>query len=146
MKVAEYKGYTIEFYEPVGTFGIADINGYHETYGAAKAKIDRLVKAEVKGKFPIEVVTSELHLGTITSYNDEEKAARVTTNGRKVKEELIDFRNRPKYYKANEANRKLVHESDDLGNQIAELNKRQRDLTTKLTEPITAENICTLTT
>ena len=139
MKIAEYKGYTIEFYEPVGTFWIADINGSHETYAATKAKIDKLVKSEVKGNFPIEVVTQDFRTGSITSYNSEDKQAWATVNGRRGKDKLVDYAGKPRFYAANENNMQLVGQYNDLQSQLAELNKRCRELEKRLTEPITFE-------
>jgi len=140
MKVAEYKGYTIEFHENTGEFSITTVNGSYATYAAVKTKIDKVVKAEVKGNFPIDVVTSGFKKGTITSYNAEEKKAwvSVVSEGRQ-KNSLTDYAGNPRFYKASEVNLKLADEYKTLSDQITELNKRQRNLTTQLTEPITFE-------
>jgi len=139
IKIAEYKGYNIEFHEAIGEFYIDNVKGTFATYAATKTKIDRLVKSEVKGKFPIEVVTRSFGTGSITSYNSEDKQAWSTINGRRGKDNMVDYAGEPRFYAANENNLQLLGQYNDLQSQLAELNKRCRELEKRLTEPITFE-------
>jgi len=142
MKVADYKGYEIGFYDGSGQFSVEGIAGWFDTYKQATTKIDAIIKAEVKDNFPIDVVISSMKVGKITSYNKLEKAAWFTPDekggGReRSKERLTGYSGKPCFYKANENNLQIVKHYTKLSNEISKLNKEQRDLEKQLTEPIT---------
>ena len=143
MKVADYKGYEIEFYETSGEFGIKDISGWFPKFKDATAKIDRVVKAEVKENFPIDAITSSMKTGKITSYNKVEETAWFTPDktdrfGReRGKERTTDYSGKPRFYKATPSNLEIVRQYDELIKNISELSDKQRQLEKELTEPIT---------
>ena len=87
----------------------------------------------------IEVVTRSFGTGSITSYNSEDKQAWSTINGRRGKDNMVDYAGEPRFYAANENNLQLLGQYNDLQSQLAELNKRCCELEKRLTEPITFE-------
>ena len=140
MKVAEYKGYEIEFGDWGGQFNIKGISGWFEKYKDATAKIDRVVKAEVKENFPVDVVSSSMKVGKITSYNKAEQDAWFSPEGgSRGKERLMGYDKKPRFYNANEANLNLVKKYKGVEKTINQLSDDQRHLEKQLTEPISFE-------
>ncbi len=138
MKVAEYKGYEIEFYDGCGQFGIKDISGWFDKFKDATAKIDRVIKAEVKDNFPIDVVKSSMIIGKITSYNKIEQDVWFSSEGgRRGKERIVSYSGKPQFYKANDNNLTLTKRYKELSEAIAKINKEMARLEKGLTEPIT---------
>ena len=138
MKVADYKGYTIQFYDHTGGFCVDGISGYFLKYKDATAKIDRVVKAEVKENFPIDVVTTSMKVGKLTSYNKIEQDAWVSfEGGSRSKEKIVNYSGNPKFYKASESNLQLVSKYKKIETIISRLSNEQRKLEKELTEPIT---------
>lgn len=138
MKVADYKGYEIEFIQD--GFSIKGISGWFERYKDATTKIDRVLKAEVRENFPMDVVCKSMKAGKITSYNKLEKEAWFRwEGGRLVKERIIDHRGKSRFYKANEYNLACVKRYVELEEAISKLNNVQVQLEGGLTEPIMFE-------
>jgi len=137
MKVATYKGYDIEFEDWRGYFTINGISGSFDKYKSATAKIDIVSKAEVKKNFPIDVISSDMKVGKLTSYNKVEKDAWFSPDkGRRGKECLVGYSGVARFFAANSNNLSAVHKYHELSNEIARLNKEQRKLEEALTEPI----------
>ena len=138
MKVADYKGYEIEFVEYQGQFQINGISGWFERYKDATTKVDRVIKAEVKTNFPIDVVSSSMRVGKITSYNKVEHDAWFSIqDGSRTKDEITNYSGKPRFYKANVTNLKLATKYKELSITIGQLSNEQRKLEKELTEPIT---------
>jgi hypothetical protein len=138
MKVADYKGYEIEFIQE--QFSIKGISGWFDRYKDAISKIDRVLKAEVKANFPMDAVSNSMKAGKITSYNKLEKEAWFSPeNDSRGKERIVDYRGQSRFYKANDNNLTLVKRYAELSDAIAKLNKEQVQLEKGLTEPITFE-------
>lgn len=138
MKVADYKGYEIRFYDHTGDFDIEGISGFFQKYKDATTKIDRVIKAEVKDNFPIDVVCSSMKVGKITSYNKIEQDAWFSPEGgSRGKDRITGYSGKPRFYKANETNLKLCAKCKELSITISQLSNEQRKLEKELTEPIT---------
>jgi len=135
MIISDYKGYEIEFIQE--QFSIKGISGWFDRYKDATAKIDRVLKAEVRENFPMDVVSSSMKVGKITSYNKlQEEAWFSPENGSRGKERIVDYRSQPRFYKANESNLSFVKKYAELSEAISKLNNEQRQLERGLTEPI----------
>jgi len=146
MEIGEYKGYTIEFSTTHGEFEITGVSGFYDTYKKTTDKIDRLVKAEVKGKFPIQVIKSSFVLGNITSYNSETNEAWFTyinTNGesRRGKERPIKFSGEPNFFSTNEHNLKLLERHRELTKENQRIRNEMQELEKQLTDPICFEDL-----
>ena len=137
MEVANYKGYKIEFVEFAGQFQVKEISGRFDKFKDATAKIDRVIKAEVKENFPIDVVSSSMKVGKITSYNKVEKEAWFSPeSGSRGRERIIDYSGNSRFYKPNENNLAFAKRYKELSDAIGKLSNEQRTLEKKLTEPI----------
>ena len=140
MKVAEYKGHEIEFWDGAGQFQIKGISGWFDKFKDAIAKIDRVIKAEVKDNFPIDVVSSSMKVGKITSYNKIEQDAWFSPEGgSRGKERIVNYSGKPQFYKANGNNLTLARRYKELSEAIGKLNKEQHGIGKGLTEPVTFE-------
>lgn len=138
MKVAEHKGYEIDFTEISGKFSINGIAGSFEIYKDATAKIDRVVKAETKENYLIVAIRSNMKSGKITSYNNEQKEVWFTADeGSRSKERVIDYMGKPNFYQVNENNLKVIKEYLELEKFVRQLTQQQRNLEKQLTDPIT---------
>jgi len=141
MKVAEYKGYEIGFYEHSGQFSIEGIEGWFDKFKDATDRIDRVLKAESKEGCPIDVVISHMKTGKVTSYNKFEKTAWFTpdekTGRERTKERMADYAHNPRFYKPNEHNLQAIRMYAGLTSEIAKMENEKRNLEKSLTEPIT---------
>jgi len=142
MKVATYKGYDIEFEDWRGEFIINGISGYFDRYKNATAKIDLVVKAESKKDFPIDVVTSSMQIGKITSYNIVEKTAWFSPDkGRRSRVRLVSYSSKAMFFTANSNNLLATQRHHELANEISQLNAEQMKLEESLTEPLVLDMV-----
>ncbi len=142
MKVKDYKGYEIYLSEYDGLFSIKDTDCLAtDTLKKAEGHIDNLIKAESKGRFPIDVINISFERGKITSYNTMEKRCWFTSeNGSRIKNKITLWGNngdRPRFYNVNENNLALIKKYKELQNSINKLTDERSTLGGLLTEPVT---------
>jgi len=137
MEISTYRGYKITFEDWRGEFAIENVSGNYEKYKEATAKVDRLIKAESKEGFPMNVITGSMIAGKITSINREEDAAWFTNvKGDREKKRLTQYNYKPNFYQVNEENLALVKRYNEIGASINRLQTEREQLPKQLTEPI----------
>jgi hypothetical protein len=140
MKIADYKGYEIEFIEGSGEFYIKNINGNYDKYSIATAKIDRLVSAERTEGFPLEVISNDMVKGKITSFNREEYKVWFTSDkGERSKCEIRDWKHNPHFYKPTASNLSILKRHSEIKIAISKLYQEQSQLEKQFTDPISFE-------
>lgn len=134
--IAEYKGYTIKFGGLNAQFvGKGELpTGWFDTYKGVTDKIDRLLKAESKGKFPIAVykVAGGMTKGKITSINTEAKSAWFVDE-RENRQKLASY---SEIYAVNENNEVIYGKVGELRQTILKCEAEQKQLLKTLTGKI----------
>lgn len=137
MILTDYKGYTICVNESDGFFTINDVHGRYETLTSAKSKIDTILKAEVKGVFPVPAITKSFYMGKITSANLDTQYCQFTReDGQRRKERILDYSGRHQFFVTNQNNIALYNKYQELTKNIQDLQIQLRALEDNLTEPI----------
>jgi len=140
MEFTTYKEIKI-MVEREGQFTAEGIKGWYDTFDKVKRQIDKVLKAETSKNFPIEVISSDMQVGRITSMNTYTGYCwfvRVggRRSGERSKEQTIDYRGQPKFFTPNEANIKIIQRYREIEEAVSVLSKEQRTLEKGLTEPI----------
>lgn len=144
MKITDYKGYEIHFNQYTGgdgAFSADGIGGLFETFKKITTKIDSVISTMIKTN-PIDVVSKDMEVGKITSYNKAENEAWFTNvNGKRSKENIIPhYLKKPFFYKATALNLSLVEQCKSISEEIIRLNKERSELSVQLTEPLTFDS------
>ena len=137
MELTNYKEIKIEV-SSTGEFKADGISGWYDTYAKAQKEIDRVLKAETKKNFPVEVISSSMKMGKITSlntYTDECWFSRV--NGVRSKERTHDYSGRPRFFAINKNNTDIIIRYNEIERAIKQLSDEKRGLENRLTEPMT---------